>query len=231
MKLTRDQLRYPWTDGLIIGFINKRQAEEMLLKCAAGTFLLRFSDSELGKLLYYFVYFWRNCVSQGNAFISFFPKKKQNSLLLIGGITIAWVEHNADNIPQILMLQPFCHKDFAIRSLGDRIKDLSQCITLYPDIPKDQAFGSYYTQIRKYLHCDHFFTVLWFSMVWSKLTFVSFVFVSTQAANKSTNGYVTHELRNVAEVTQPQLSSYPNTPQHSWQSSDDHTRDTPSVAR
>lgn len=49
MKLTRDQLRYPWTDGLIIGFINKRQAEEMLLKCAAGTFLLRFSDSELGK--------------------------------------------------------------------------------------------------------------------------------------------------------------------------------------
>lgn len=48
MKLTRDQLRGPWTEGLIIGFINKRQAEEMLLKCAPGTFLLRFSDSELG---------------------------------------------------------------------------------------------------------------------------------------------------------------------------------------
>lgn len=49
MKLTRDQLRGPWTEGLIIGFINKRQAEEMLLKRPAGTFLLRFSDSELGK--------------------------------------------------------------------------------------------------------------------------------------------------------------------------------------
>lgn len=49
MKLTRDQLRGPWTEGLIIGFINKRQAEEMLLKCPPGTFLLRFSDSELGK--------------------------------------------------------------------------------------------------------------------------------------------------------------------------------------
>lgn len=48
MKLTRDQLRQPWTNGLIIGFINKRQAEEMLLKCTPGTFLLRFSDSELG---------------------------------------------------------------------------------------------------------------------------------------------------------------------------------------
>lgn len=45
------------------------------------------------------------------------------------------------------MLQPFCHKDFAIRSLGDRIKDLNQCVNLYPDIPKDKAFGAYYTPI------------------------------------------------------------------------------------
>lgn len=51
MKLTRDQLRGPWTEGLIIGFINKRQAEETLLKCPPGTFLLRFSDSELGELI------------------------------------------------------------------------------------------------------------------------------------------------------------------------------------
>ncbi|XP_037029300.1 signal transducer and activator of transcription 5A-like isoform X2 [Bradysia coprophila] len=109
MKLTRDQLRGPWTEGLIIGFINKRQAEEKLLQCPPGTFLLRFSDSELG------------------------------------GITIAWVE-NAPN-PQIVMLQPFCSKDFGIRSLGDRIKDLPQCVTLYPDIPKDSAFGNYYSPI------------------------------------------------------------------------------------
>lgn len=51
MKLTRDQLRGPWTEGLIIGFINKRQAEEKLLQCPPGTFLLRFSDSELGIVL------------------------------------------------------------------------------------------------------------------------------------------------------------------------------------
>lgn len=66
---------------------------------------------------------------------------------IIGGITIAWVEHTVDQIPQIVMLQPFCHKDFAIRSLGDRIKDLNQCVTLYPDIPKDKAFGNYYTPV------------------------------------------------------------------------------------
>lgn len=63
MKLTRDQLRGPWTEGLIIGFINKRQAEEMLLKCSPGTFLLRFSDSELGKhlvILYVLIDCWAN---------------------------------------------------------------------------------------------------------------------------------------------------------------------------
>lgn len=45
------------------------------------------------------------------------------------------------------MLQPFLHKDFTIRALGDRIHDLPQCITLYPDMPKDKAFGPYYTPI------------------------------------------------------------------------------------
>lgn len=48
MKLTREHLKGPWMDGLIMGFVRKKQAEEMLSTCASGTFLLRFSDSELG---------------------------------------------------------------------------------------------------------------------------------------------------------------------------------------
>lgn len=32
----------------IMGFVKKKQAEEMLASCPCGTFLLRFSDSELG---------------------------------------------------------------------------------------------------------------------------------------------------------------------------------------
>lgn len=135
MKLTRDQLRGPWTEGLIIGFINKRQAEEMLLKCPPGTFLLRFSDSELGECT--------KALLRGRK--STTESSLQSLPFAIGGITIAWVEHTVDQIPQIVMLQPFCHKDFGIRSLGDRIKDLNQCVTLYPDIPKDKAFGNYYT--------------------------------------------------------------------------------------
>lgn len=52
MKLTRDHLRGPWAENAIIGFIDKRQAELKLLQCPPGTFLLRFSDSELGEFLY-----------------------------------------------------------------------------------------------------------------------------------------------------------------------------------
>ncbi|XP_013779006.1 signal transducer and activator of transcription 5B-like isoform X1 [Limulus polyphemus] len=48
MKVTREHLRVLWNDGVVIGFIGRRNAEEMLLKRPSGTFLLRFSDSELG---------------------------------------------------------------------------------------------------------------------------------------------------------------------------------------
>ncbi|CAH0557719.1 unnamed protein product [Brassicogethes aeneus] len=48
MKLTRDHLKGPWKDGAIMGFVKKNIAEEMLSKTCLGTFLLRFSDSELG---------------------------------------------------------------------------------------------------------------------------------------------------------------------------------------
>lgn len=52
---------------------------------------------------------------------------------------------------QVFMLQPFTSKDFAIRSLPDRIADLQHLVHLYPDIPKDQAFGKYYTPLGKKL--------------------------------------------------------------------------------
>lgn len=48
MKLTREHLVGPWKDGHMIGFISKQQTEEFLLSSSSGTFLIRFSDSELG---------------------------------------------------------------------------------------------------------------------------------------------------------------------------------------
>ncbi|XP_054732555.1 signal transducer and transcription activator-like [Anastrepha obliqua] len=56
MKLTKDHLLNLWKEGLIVGFINKRKTlEEILPMQQCGTFLLRFSDSELGGITVAFV--------------------------------------------------------------------------------------------------------------------------------------------------------------------------------
>lgn len=181
MKLTREHLRGPWVDGAILGFIRKKQTEEMLSQCPNGTFLLRFSDSELG------------------------------------GVTIAWVSENSE----VFMLQPFTSKDFAIRSLADRISDLAHLVSLYPDIPKESAFGKYYTP---------FTGTLTPILQISSSTKPNFVILENQPT--SNNGYVKPLLvTHVPGWSGPGgTGSYPNTPQHPFLQSPDPTRDTPSVA-
>lgn len=46
---------------------------------------------------------------------------------------------------EVFSLQPFTSKDFAIRSLADRVADLGHLVYLYPDVSKDMPFGKYYT--------------------------------------------------------------------------------------
>ncbi|CAG5134283.1 unnamed protein product, partial [Candidula unifasciata] len=104
-KLTKEHLKDLWTDDAIIGFVSKNQAQDWLSKQPMGTFLLRFSDSE------------------------------------IGGITIAWTGERKE----VWNLAPFTAKDFHIRGLADRIKDLTSLVTLYPNKHKDQVFSKYYT--------------------------------------------------------------------------------------
>ena len=55
MKVTREHLRPMWEDGSVMGFVGRRQAEEMLRAGPSDTFLLRFSDSELGRYFIIFV--------------------------------------------------------------------------------------------------------------------------------------------------------------------------------
>lgn len=62
-----------------------------------------------------------------------------------GGITIAWVNESNDGQPQILHIQPFTAKDFATRSLSDRIRDFEDLFYLYPNKPKNEAFDRYTT--------------------------------------------------------------------------------------
>ncbi|XP_027206122.2 signal transducer and activator of transcription 5A-like [Dermatophagoides pteronyssinus] len=48
LQLTREHLAELWADGLIIGFLTRQRAEMLLMTKAPGTFLLRFSDTQLG---------------------------------------------------------------------------------------------------------------------------------------------------------------------------------------
>jgi len=108
LKLTKDWLHGQWKDRLIHGFVSKQQAQEWLLKSCTGTFLLRFSDSELG------------------------------------GITIAWVAEDKGE-RTVWNLAPFTDKNFRVRNLGDTIKDLQNLVYLFPNMPKAQCFGKFWT--------------------------------------------------------------------------------------
>ncbi|KAG1683305.1 Signal transducer and activator of transcription 5B [Nymphon striatum] len=48
MKVTREHLRNLWNDGKITGFVSRARAQEMCQSQGSGSFLLRYSDSELG---------------------------------------------------------------------------------------------------------------------------------------------------------------------------------------
>ncbi|XP_059170023.1 signal transducer and activator of transcription 5B-like isoform X2 [Physella acuta] len=113
-KLTKEHLKDLWTDEAIIGFVSKNQAQDWLSNKQSGTFLLRFSDSE------------------------------------IGGITIAWTGERSE----VWNLAPFTTKDFNIRGLADRVKDLNSLVTLFPNKPKDSVFSKYYTTTAENVNND-----------------------------------------------------------------------------
>ncbi|XP_025900410.1 signal transducer and activator of transcription 5B isoform X2 [Nothoprocta perdicaria] len=109
LDLTKRCLKSYWSDRLIVGFISKQYVCKVLSAEPHGTFLLRFSDSE------------------------------------IGGITIAWKFDSPERMFWNLM--PFTTRDFSIRSLADRLGDLSYLIYVFPERPKDEVFSKYYTPV------------------------------------------------------------------------------------
>lgn len=49
-RVTKEHLKGPWIEGSIIGFMSKAKVEEYLKTTVHGTFILRFSDGEMGRL-------------------------------------------------------------------------------------------------------------------------------------------------------------------------------------
>ena len=48
LLLTQTHMQKLWMEGFVMGFVTKQAAENILSRQPSGTFLLRFSDSELG---------------------------------------------------------------------------------------------------------------------------------------------------------------------------------------
>ncbi|XP_028249682.1 signal transducer and activator of transcription 1-alpha/beta-like isoform X2 [Parambassis ranga] len=103
-----------WRDGFIMGFVSKERTRLLLEKKPAGTFLIRFSES-----------------------------------IKYGAITFSWVDQNT----HIRAVEPYTKKELQGISLPQIIyhysltahgKTRKPLLYLYPDIPKDVAFGRYY---------------------------------------------------------------------------------------
>ncbi|KAF3846000.1 hypothetical protein F7725_003078 [Dissostichus mawsoni] len=107
-----------WNEGYIMGFISKERERALLNPKPPGTFLLRFSESS-----------------------------KE------GGITFTWVEKDISGKTQMQSVEPYTKQQlnnmsFADIIMGYKIMDatnilVSPLVYLYPDIPKDEAFGKY----------------------------------------------------------------------------------------
>lgn len=119
LDLIKRHLLSLWNDGCIMGFISKEREKALLSDKCPGTFLLRFSESSRD-----------------------------------GAITFTWIEHDVHDKPVYHSVEPYTKKELSAVSLPDIIRTYKVMAAenipenplrfLYPDIPKDKAFGKYY---------------------------------------------------------------------------------------
>ncbi|XP_040213075.1 signal transducer and activator of transcription 1-alpha/beta isoform X2 [Rana temporaria] len=120
LELIRKHLLCLWNDGCIMGFISKDKERMLLKDKEPGTFLLRFSESS-----------------------------KE------GAITFTWVERS-QNEPVFHSVEPYTKRELSAVTFPDIIRNYKVMAAenipenplkfLYPDVPKDAAFGRYYTR-------------------------------------------------------------------------------------
>ncbi|XP_053327825.1 signal transducer and activator of transcription 1-alpha/beta [Spea bombifrons] len=120
LELIKKHLLFLWNDGCILGFISKEKERVLLKEKETGTFLLRFSESS-----------------------------KE------GAITFTWVE-GPQYEPQFHSVEPYTKRELTAVSFPDIIRSYKVMAAenipdnplrfLYPDTPKDMAFGKYYSR-------------------------------------------------------------------------------------
>nr|XP_055201671.1 signal transducer and activator of transcription 4 isoform X4 [Nyctereutes procyonoides] len=108
-----------WIDGYVMGFVSKEKERLLLKDKMPGTFLLRFSESHLG------------------------------------GITFTWVDHSENGEVRFHSVEPYNKGRLSALPFADILRDYKVIMAenipenplkyLYPDIPKDKAFGKHYS--------------------------------------------------------------------------------------
>ncbi|XP_053704517.1 signal transducer and activator of transcription 6 isoform X2 [Synchiropus splendidus] len=130
LELTKKHLKNYWSDGLIFGFIGKQHLHLILNDRPNGTFLLRFSDSEIGGITI--------------AYVS--ASESKRSRLRCDASTAIHSACLSAGGRMIQNIQPFSKRDLDIRSLGDRIRDIKEITHLYPEFHKNDVFRRYYSE-------------------------------------------------------------------------------------
>ncbi|KAM3935262.1 signal transducer and activator of transcription 2 [Leptodactylus fuscus] len=121
LALVKLHLEDIWNDGYVMGFVSRSTEEALLKTMQQGTFLLRFSES-----------------------------------MSDGGITCSWVDHEPNGTYLIRSVEPFTKKELSHIPLYEIIRNYQLLAEenipenplkyLYPNIPKDEAFGKYYQE-------------------------------------------------------------------------------------
>lgn len=136
-----------------MGFVNKQQAHDLLINKPDGTFLLRFSDSEIGGITIAWKFDSCECVRGAGTprpCCPLAPAWDSDALCPWGWCCSEHHHAPRSCLPAERMfwnLMPFTTRDFSIRSLADRLGDLSYLIYVFPDRPKDEVFSKYYTPV------------------------------------------------------------------------------------
>ncbi|CAI5656681.1 unnamed protein product [Oreochromis niloticus] len=126
LELIKKHLLPVWNENYIMGFVSKEMERALLKDKEPGTFLLRFSESHLG------------------------------------GITFTWVEHGDNGEVKFNSVEPYTKNRLSALPFADIIRDykvISDGVVpenplkfLYPDIPKDEAFGRLYNSQPSKVH-------------------------------------------------------------------------------
>uniref|UniRef100_A0A3B5MD49 Signal transducer and activator of transcription n=1 Tax=Xiphophorus couchianus TaxID=32473 RepID=A0A3B5MD49_9TELE len=130
LELIKKHLLPVWNENFIMGFVSKEMERALLKDREPGTFLLRFSESHLG------------------------------------GITFTWVEHSDSGDVKFNSVEPYTKNRLSALPFADIIRDYKVISNggvpenplkfLYPDIPKDEAFGRLYNSHVQFLMCFYF---------------------------------------------------------------------------